>query len=43
MKGMEKVHDTKETLDMLYVTGPKATRSDVCDTFCIRKCSGVEG
>lgn len=37
---MEKVYDTKATLDLLYTTGPKAIRSDVHDTVCIGKCWG---
>lgn len=35
---MEKVYDSKATLDLLYTTGPKAIRSDVRDTFCIGEC-----
>lgn len=40
MEGMEKVYDSKATLDLLYTTGPKAIRSDVRDTFCIGECRG---
>lgn len=40
MEGMEKVYDTKATLDLFYTTGPKAIRSDVHDTSCIGKCWG---
>ena len=40
MEGMEKVYDSKATLDLLYTPGPKAIRSDVRDTFCIGECRG---
>lgn len=40
---MEKVYDTKMTLDLLYTTGPKAIRSDVHDTVCIGEYWGGAG